>query len=99
MPDLGRKYECFRCHTKFYDLGRPEPVCPKCGANQKDAKADETYTPPPRPPRRPPPIVEPPEETGDFEEAGPAAEEEPFEEEEEFAEGEEPLEAEEDEEY
>ncbi len=43
MPDLGTKYDCHSCGAKFYDLGRPEPICPKCGANQKDAKrADPT---------------------------------------------------------
>lgn len=31
MPDLGTKYECSNCGTKFYDLGKPEPLCPKCG--------------------------------------------------------------------
>jgi hypothetical protein len=41
MPDLGKKYECFSCGTKFYDLGRPDPLCPKCGANQKQAAQDE----------------------------------------------------------
>ena len=39
MPELGNKWECFSCGVKFYDLGRHEPICPKCGANQKDAKA------------------------------------------------------------
>lgn len=39
MPELGNKWECFSCEAKFYDLGRHEPICPKCGANQKDAKA------------------------------------------------------------
>jgi len=38
MPDLGKKYDCFNCHTKFYNLGKPEAICPKCGANQKNAK-------------------------------------------------------------
>ena len=38
MPELGRKYTCYSCHTKFYDLGKPEPVCPKCGADQRDAE-------------------------------------------------------------
>ena len=38
MPDLGRKYTCYSCHTKFYDLGKPIPVCPKCGADQRDAE-------------------------------------------------------------
>jgi hypothetical protein len=41
MPDLGTKYECYSCGAKFYDMGRPEPTCPKCGANQKDAKRQE----------------------------------------------------------
>ena len=30
MPDLGRKYTCYSCHTKFYDLGRNPATCPKC---------------------------------------------------------------------
>lgn len=39
MPEmkLGTKHECFNCGTKFYDLGKSEVLCPKCGANQKDA--------------------------------------------------------------
>lgn len=44
MPDLGRKYTCYSCHTKFYDLGKPEPICPKCGADQRDA--EEAPAPP-----------------------------------------------------
>jgi hypothetical protein len=44
MPELklGTKFECFSCGTKFYDLGKAEPVCPKCGANQKDVVQAET---------------------------------------------------------
>ena len=38
MPNLGRKYTCYSCHTKFYDLGKPEPLCPKCNADQRDAE-------------------------------------------------------------
>ncbi len=34
MPELGTKYECTSCSTKFYDLGKSEPICPKCGLNQ-----------------------------------------------------------------
>jgi hypothetical protein len=30
------RYKCFRCETKFYDLKRPEPLCPSCGVNQKE---------------------------------------------------------------
>ena len=37
--DLGTRYKCYKCGTKFYDLGRPEPLCPSCGVNQND---DET---------------------------------------------------------
>jgi uncharacterized protein (TIGR02300 family) len=44
MPELklGTKYDCYNCGTKFYDLGKPEPVCPKCGANQKAAVSSES---------------------------------------------------------
>ncbi len=38
MANLGKKYTCYSCHTKFYDLGKPIPVCPKCGADQRDAE-------------------------------------------------------------
>jgi hypothetical protein len=31
---LGNKWECFSCGAKFYDLNKPEPLCPKCEANQ-----------------------------------------------------------------
>ena len=44
MPELGNKFECFSCGAKFYDLGKPDPVCPKCGANQKDARKQEQAT-------------------------------------------------------
>lgn len=41
MPakDLGAKHVCFKCSTKFYDLKKPEPICPKCGADQRDSPA------------------------------------------------------------
>lgn len=44
MPEikLGNKFDCYSCGTKFYDLGKSEPVCPKCGANQKDASTGES---------------------------------------------------------
>jgi uncharacterized protein (TIGR02300 family) len=39
MPgkDLGNKHVCFKCGTKFYDFKKPEPICPKCGADQRQA--------------------------------------------------------------
>jgi len=68
MPDLGKKYECYNCRTKFYNLGKPEAICPKCGANQKDAKSDDAPAPAPRPPRRSSILMEPiPEDSaGEF---------------------------------
>lgn len=41
MVDLSRfgtKHVCMACACKFYDLNRPEAVCPKCGSNQADLK-------------------------------------------------------------
>lgn len=37
MANLGKKFTCFKCETKFYDFNKPEAACPKCGANQKNA--------------------------------------------------------------
>jgi uncharacterized protein (TIGR02300 family) len=44
MPELklGTKFECYNCGTKFYDLGKSAAVCPKCGADQKDAVTSES---------------------------------------------------------
>ena len=36
---LGNRYTCYECGTKFYDLNRPEPLCPECNANQALAPA------------------------------------------------------------
>lgn len=38
-PDLGTKHSCFNCSIKFYDLHKPEPICPKCGADQRQTPA------------------------------------------------------------
>jgi hypothetical protein len=38
---LGGKHVCFECGAKFYDLNRPEPLCPKCGADQRNQPARE----------------------------------------------------------
>ncbi|HWT85638.1 MAG TPA: TIGR02300 family protein [Myxococcales bacterium] len=35
--DLGTKYVCYKCGTKFYDMKKPVPACPKCGADQRQA--------------------------------------------------------------
>ena len=34
---LGNRYVCFQCGTRFYDLNRPEPLCPECSADQRTA--------------------------------------------------------------
>lgn len=36
---LGTKYECYSCGTKFYDLGKPQAICPNCGADQQNPDA------------------------------------------------------------
>ena len=43
MPakDLGNKHTCFKCQTKFYDLKKPDPICPKCGADQRESPANK----------------------------------------------------------
>lgn len=57
MPakDLGTKHVCFKCGTRFYDLKKPEPICPKCGADQRQspavkAPAEKRARPAARPP-------------------------------------------------
>jgi uncharacterized protein (TIGR02300 family) len=42
--DLGTKYTCFKCATKFYDLKKPAPTCPKCGADQREAPIPKVPT-------------------------------------------------------
>jgi nucleoid DNA-binding protein len=39
---LGTRYKCYKCGTKFYDLGKPQPICPSCEANQHSEEARET---------------------------------------------------------
>ncbi|ACG72186.1 conserved hypothetical protein [Anaeromyxobacter sp. K] len=46
--DLGTKHSCFKCGTKFYDMKKPVPLCPKCGADQRESPALK----PPAPERR-----------------------------------------------
>ena len=40
MPELGQKHECPDCGLKYYDLGKPKAVCPKCGDGE-DAPEEE----------------------------------------------------------
>ncbi len=49
---LGAKYLCFSCKTRFYDMNRPEPLCPKCGADQRQRPKDADGVAPAPPPVR-----------------------------------------------
>ncbi len=33
-PELGTKRVCVACGTRFYDLTKSPPACPKCGTEQ-----------------------------------------------------------------
>jgi hypothetical protein len=68
MPELGKKYTCYSCHTKFYDLGKPVPICPKCGADQRDAVEAPVAAPSRSRSSRPaaPVVIEEPVEEPDF---------------------------------
>jgi len=41
MPgkDLGNKHSCWKCGTKFYDLKKAAPICPKCGSDARESPA------------------------------------------------------------
>lgn len=52
-PGLGLKWSCFSCGAKFYDLNKPEPVCPKCGTDQSERPSDAPGEAPTPQPRRP----------------------------------------------
>ena len=74
MPakDMGVKYACFKCGTKFYDMKKPEPLCPKCGADQRQAAARAAHAEkrsraPARPVEPEPEEVETPEVDADEE--------------------------------
>jgi uncharacterized protein (TIGR02300 family) len=47
MPakDLGTKHICWKCGTKFYDLKKADAVCPKCGADPRQAPVVKPPTP------------------------------------------------------
>ncbi len=43
-PEWGTRYVCYKCGIRFYDLNKPEPICPKCNANQDKATTKATST-------------------------------------------------------
>lgn len=46
----GERYNCFECGAKFYDMRREDPICPKCGVDQRRApkKVTVSRSAPPR---------------------------------------------------
>jgi uncharacterized protein (TIGR02300 family) len=80
MPakDLGTKHVCWKCGTKFYDLKKADPACPKCGADPRQAPVSK---PAERRARAKAPVEETPEiEEKDLDEAIDDTDEEPEEE-------------------
>lgn len=56
--DLGNKHTCWKCSTRFYDLRKPAPVCPKCGADAREAPAPKAAEKKARAAPRPEPVEE-----------------------------------------
>lgn len=44
MSELGARYKCYKCENKFYDLNRPQPICPTCGEDQNNKEVKPVYT-------------------------------------------------------
>lgn len=38
VKDWGKKFVCYKCGCKFYDLKKEKALCPKCGADQADRR-------------------------------------------------------------
>jgi hypothetical protein len=36
MSKFGKKFTCWSCATKLYDMNKPNAKCPKCGADPAD---------------------------------------------------------------
>jgi len=36
VGELGIRFKCYKCGTKFYDLNKPQPICPSCGEDQNN---------------------------------------------------------------
>ena len=60
-PKWGTKRQCQECGARFYDLGRPKTVCPKCDAPFKaeaQPKAKRAIATPDKVAAPAPPLVE-----------------------------------------
>jgi hypothetical protein len=47
---LGSKHVCFSCGLKFYDMNRPEPICPRCQSDQRHKPKESAVKVAPHPP-------------------------------------------------
>jgi uncharacterized protein (TIGR02300 family) len=63
-PQLGSKRVCVSCSTRFYDMTKAPPVCPKCGTVQPPevVRVRAPVREPRRPFRTPAPVAAEPEE-------------------------------------
>jgi uncharacterized protein (TIGR02300 family) len=77
-PQLGSKRVCVSCATRFYDMTKAPPVCPKCGTVQPPevVRVRAPVREPRRPFRTPMPVAaaEPEEEAAPLIEADEDAE-------------------------
>ncbi len=66
MPakDLGQKHTCWKCGTKFYDLKKADPACPKCGSDPRQAPVTKPAAE--KRPRGKPPVEAPEVEEKDL---------------------------------
>ncbi len=76
MPakDLGVKHTCWKCSIKFYDLKKADAVCPKCGADPRQAPVVKAPAAERRRAAKEPEVVEPELPEGAEEEAEEAEE-------------------------
>ena len=58
---LGHKWVCFECSSRFYDLNKPEALCPRCGIDQRAAPPPEVEKKPKRKKRKSEPLASAPE--------------------------------------
>jgi len=42
---LGEKHVCSNCGAKFYDFGKSDPKCPRCGTSASDDDAELVKAP------------------------------------------------------
>jgi hypothetical protein len=55
---IGSKHVCSGCATKFYDMNKPEPTCPRCGADPRAEPNPVPSSTAPRAPKRAAPRIE-----------------------------------------